>query len=209
LNKNLKSALKTSLMGIGLVFCGNLFLNQVDAESFKDKKIELGITHAIASNSLISFPNDYIAFILLAGVLWPWLKKNKWDLKNKYYYLMGSLTLLYILTPDFKNRLPSTYKIKGFLGNNWNGITTKAHSRDYNPWEHEWHEAKRSYHERNTGQNVNEFIMEVNDNTEKDNIIPAALYLGVFWSLVMKNISNFRKNDDSNTKLYPYTGWDN
>ncbi len=70
------------------------------SDHIKDK----GIFNALSSYN-ISFPKDYITFIILGGVVWPWLQeKTGWS--DSMMYLLGSLTFLYIISSDGKYLLP-------------------------------------------------------------------------------------------------------
>ena len=54
-----------------------------------------------------------------------------------------------------------------------------------------------------TEQNVNEFIDEWKDMESSAIIFNLMTYVGLFYYLFIKNVSNFIKNDNLKTKIYP------
>ena len=92
----------TSLAGFGAVIIGKRLFS--DDESFSYQYMGKGLFNTLSSYN-ISFPKDYITFVIVGGLVWPWLqKKTGWT--NKTMYLLGSLTFLYIISADGKNLLP-------------------------------------------------------------------------------------------------------
>ncbi len=177
MENSITSAFKTCLIGFGLAISSKLLIGDYRDVGWGGIKEKL-------STQTLTFPDDYISFIILGGIIWPWLK-TKLSMPNKYLYLVGSITLLYIFTPDYKYKLPSTYKIK----RRWNKFSTVMKTKSTPTCE--------------TEQNVNEFIDEWKDMESSAIIFNLMTYVGLFYYLFIKNVSNFIKNDNLKTKIYP------
>jgi len=103
-NTRLKSALFTSLVGFGAVITGKLIIQNLVPYQSQPSLQEHGILKSLSSYN-ISFPKDYITFIIIGGIVWPWLQeKTGWS--NELMYFLGGLTFLYIISSDGKYLLP-------------------------------------------------------------------------------------------------------
>ncbi len=130
MNARLKSALFTSLAGFGAVIIGKILTVdgtvQSDSEFFFRQYENKGLFNTLSSYN-ISFPKDYITFIIVGGLVWPWLqKKTGWS--NKVMYAVGSLTFLYIISTDGKNLLPKNNYEHQFDKNYWYDNTKYANN---------------------------------------------------------------------------------
>jgi len=94
-----------SIIGIGLII-PNYYTNYKRyQEGVHSSNVNrLSKVNAYLSNDFLRFPNDYIAFIILGGVIIPFLKYN-WGWSYKVLFGISILGAIIILTPDFVNRI--------------------------------------------------------------------------------------------------------
>ncbi len=113
----------TSLAGFGAVVMGKM----VEGYGSLSWQYEnWGLFNTLSSYN-ISFPKDYITFVIVGGLVWPWLqKKTGWS--NKVMYAVGSLTFLYIISTDGKNLLPKNNYEHQFDKNYWYDDTKYANN---------------------------------------------------------------------------------
>jgi hypothetical protein len=116
----------TSLAGFGAVIMGKRLVPYDESFSYQYK--DKGLFNTLSSYN-ISFPKDYITFVIVGGLVWPWLqKKTGWS--NKVMYALGSLTFLYIISTDGKNLLPKKNYEHQFDNKYWYDNT--KYGTDYN-----------------------------------------------------------------------------
>jgi hypothetical protein len=71
---------------------------------------QLSKTNSYLSNDFLRFPNDYIAFIILGGVIIPYLKYNMGG-SYKVLFSISIIGAIIILSPDFVNRITTDGKL--------------------------------------------------------------------------------------------------
>ena len=187
--KYLKSSIKSALIGFTTISWAGIVGSSMTDSGPKEIKKWQGFQGLLSTNTL-KFPNDYITFVIIGGLIWPYLK-NKFGWSNKFLYLLGTCAVLYILAPDGSINSPK----KSIINKN-----AKKSSPYYSGW----------YVNNDVGRQVTmeSFISEYSyDMWQRGySVIPAnILYGGIFWYLVYNNIINYNsKTTKDNDYIFPF-----
>ena len=114
--QDFKNMIGNTLLALGVMIPGNLIINKLKYSSSKKGTYGYPPTYdrspyerldknAILSNDFIRYPNDYISFVILGGIIIPYLKYNA-KLSDRWVLFIASLGFLIIISPDYVNRLP-------------------------------------------------------------------------------------------------------
>jgi hypothetical protein len=204
----LQSSIKSALIGFATFGGIGLFTSALDKLSTTEtdglwglfdrqnilKIYEKQGFQGLLSTTNLKFPNDYITFVVCGGLIWPYLK-NRFGWSNKLLYFMGSLSLLYIISPDFSKYYPSKSKIKKLAGKQ------KLRPKWWTGWYIDT--------DLDGSERYSKFIRDYHYDVWDEGYISnanLAVYMAAFWILAYKNIKNFSRFADKVDKIYPFVG---
>lgn len=183
----------TSLAGFGAVIIGKRMDMALSGDTFSSQYKNKGLFNMLSSYN-ISFPKDYITFVIVGGLVWPWLqKKTGWS--NKVMYLLGSLTFLYIISSDGKNLLPKKNYEHQFDKQYWYDDT--KYGTDYKALRKD----KFFNYPENTIKDKEYKNWGENKSEDYPLILGATIYSIFFYGLLGKSIYHLFKEAP---KIYPF-----